>query len=144
MRARAVYRFFRAESEGNAVRLFEPGASDAAVELSFQRQPGPEGLCLADFVSPVGGAPDSLCLFLTTAGEGVRERAEAYKERGDYLKSHLIQALALETAEAFAELQESTSGEFGGLGIEVGTEDGFVKVVSPIEDTPAARAGVDA
>ena len=47
-------------------------------------------------------------------------------------------------ADAFRELQVGTQGEFGGLGIEVGTEDGFVKVVSPIEDTPAARAGIKA
>jgi len=46
--------------------------------------------------------------------------------------------------EAFAELQESTSGEFGGLGIEVGMEDGFIKVVSPIDDTPASKAGIEA
>ena len=46
--------------------------------------------------------------------------------------------------EDFAELQESTSGEFGGLGIEVGVEDNFVKVVSPIDDTPASRAGIEA
>ena len=45
-------------------------------------------------------------------------------------------------AEAFKELQVGTRGEFGGLGIEVGVEDGFVRVVSPIEDTPADRAGV--
>lgn len=45
-------------------------------------------------------------------------------------------------AEAFKELQVGTQGEFGGLGIEVGMEDGFVKVVSPIEDTPAYRAGL--
>jgi carboxyl-terminal processing protease len=44
--------------------------------------------------------------------------------------------------EAFRELQVGTQGEFGGLGIEVGMEDGFVKVVAPIDDTPAARAGV--
>jgi carboxyl-terminal processing protease len=44
--------------------------------------------------------------------------------------------------EAFKELQVGTQGEFGGLGIEVGMEDGFVKVVAPIDDTPAARAGV--
>ncbi|MCG4452403.1 MULTISPECIES: S41 family peptidase [unclassified Pseudomonas] len=44
--------------------------------------------------------------------------------------------------ESFRELQESTSGEFGGLGIEVGLEDGFVKVVSPIDDTPASKAGI--
>lgn len=46
--------------------------------------------------------------------------------------------------EAFKELQVGTSGEFGGLGIEVGMEDGFVKVISPIDDTPAQRAGLEA
>jgi len=45
-------------------------------------------------------------------------------------------------AEAYKELQVGTHGEFGGLGIEVGMEDGFVKVISPIEDTPAFRSGV--
>ena len=44
----------------------------------------------------------------------------------------------------FQELQESTSGEFGGLGIEIGLADGQLKVVSPIDDTPAARAGIEA
>jgi carboxyl-terminal processing protease len=47
-------------------------------------------------------------------------------------------------AEAFKDLQTSTQGEFGGLGIEVGMEDGLVKVIAPIEDTPADRAGVKA
>jgi carboxyl-terminal processing protease len=47
-------------------------------------------------------------------------------------------------AEEFKDLQIGTSGEFGGLGIEVGMESGFVKVISPIDDTPAARAGVQA
>ena len=45
-------------------------------------------------------------------------------------------------AEAFKELQISTQGKFGGLGIEVGQEDGVIKVISPIEDTPAFRAGI--
>ena len=44
--------------------------------------------------------------------------------------------------EAFTELREGTSGEFGGLGIVVGMKDGFVNVISPIDDTPAERAGV--
>lgn len=44
----------------------------------------------------------------------------------------------------FADMRVQTSGEFGGLGIEVTMEDGFVKVVSPIDDTPAAKAGVKA
>ncbi|HET7635952.1 MAG TPA: PDZ domain-containing protein, partial [Burkholderiales bacterium] len=47
-------------------------------------------------------------------------------------------------AEAYRELQVGTQGQFGGLGIEVGMEDGFVKVISPIDDTPAARAGIKA
>ena len=46
--------------------------------------------------------------------------------------------------DAYKELQEGTSGEFGGLGIEVGYEDGFVKVISPIDGTPAQRAGIKA
>ena len=46
--------------------------------------------------------------------------------------------------DSYKELQEGTSGEFGGLGIEVGYEDGFVKVISPIDDTPAKRAGIKA
>ena len=45
-------------------------------------------------------------------------------------------------ADAFKELQVGTQGEFGGLGIEVGMEDGLVKVISPIEDTPAYHAGI--
>ncbi|HSC75109.1 MAG TPA: S41 family peptidase [Pseudomonadales bacterium] len=43
----------------------------------------------------------------------------------------------------FSDLQSATSGEFAGLGIEVGMEDGFVKVISPIDDTPASRAGIE-
>jgi carboxyl-terminal processing protease len=46
--------------------------------------------------------------------------------------------------EAYRDLQVGTQGEFGGLGIEVGAEDGFVRVVAPIEDTPAYRAGIQA
>ena len=42
----------------------------------------------------------------------------------------------------FKELEESTTGEFGGLGIEVGMEDGFIKVISPIDDSPASKAGI--
>ncbi|WP_455198219.1 S41 family peptidase, partial [Kaarinaea lacus] len=47
-------------------------------------------------------------------------------------------------AEGYKDLQVGTTGEFGGLGIEVGMEDGFVKVIAPIDDTPAQRAGVKA
>lgn len=45
--------------------------------------------------------------------------------------------------EAFQGLQDTTTGQFGGLGLEVGQEDGFIKVISPIDDTPASRAGIE-
>lgn len=48
------------------------------------------------------------------------------------------------SATSFDDLQMNTTGEFGGLGIEVGMEDGLVRVISPIDDTPAAKAGVQA
>lgn len=46
--------------------------------------------------------------------------------------------------EGYKSLQQGTTGEFGGLGIEVGMDDGFLKVISPIDDTPAKRAGIQA
>src|SRR3954447_26638126 len=45
-------------------------------------------------------------------------------------------------AKGWSDMQETTHGEFGGLGIEVTMEDGLIKVVAPIDDTPAARAGI--
>ncbi len=47
-------------------------------------------------------------------------------------------------AKSFDELQVNTTGEFGGLGLEVGMENGFVKVISPLDDTPAQKAGIEA
>ncbi len=99
MTARAVWQFFRAESEGNTIRLYEPDGDRPVVEWEFPRQAGVDGLCLADYV--LGG--DHLALFVTTAGEGVRDRVEAWKNDGEYLKSHAFAALAIETAEAAAE-----------------------------------------
>lgn len=46
-------------------------------------------------------------------------------------------------ADSFDDLQVNTSGEFGGLGLEVGMEDGFIKVIAPIDGTPAQRAGIE-
>ena len=47
-------------------------------------------------------------------------------------------------AEEFREMQEDTAGKFAGLGMEVIQENGFIKVISPIDDTPASRAGIRA
>ncbi len=48
------------------------------------------------------------------------------------------------SGDEYDSLQETTTGEFGGLGIEVGRENGYIKVISPIDDTPASRAGIQA
>jgi 5-methyltetrahydrofolate--homocysteine methyltransferase len=105
MSVSAVWQFFPVESEDNAVRFFDALRPDRVVaEFEFRRQPHGEQLCLADYVAPASdGRRDSLCLFTTTAGEGIRARSEFYRERGEYLRSHAIQALAVETAEAAAE-----------------------------------------
>jgi 5-methyltetrahydrofolate--homocysteine methyltransferase len=105
MRARSVFQFFKAGSEGNVVHLFDGRTGEQRASFDFPRQARDGGVCLADFVAPLeGGAPrDNLCLFVTTAGEGIRGLAERSKEAGDFLRMHAVQALALETAEAYAE-----------------------------------------
>ncbi len=99
MQARAVWRFFPARAEGERLTLVDPasGAPVAAWDLPRQSRNG--SLCLTDYVLP----GDHVALFVTTAGHGVRERVEAWKAAGEYLKSHAFAALALETAEAAAE-----------------------------------------
>jgi 5-methyltetrahydrofolate--homocysteine methyltransferase len=101
VRARAMYRYFEAYSEGNSIHVLEDG-NEAAV-FHFPRQVAGERLCLADFVAPRGVPADTIAILITTAGEGVRPRAEELKEKGEYLLCHCLQALAVETAEAAAE-----------------------------------------
>jgi len=54
-------------------------------------------------VRPVGKGTDYVCFFVTTTGEGIRTRAEELKQKGEYVLSHTLQAVAIETAEGFAE-----------------------------------------
>jgi 5-methyltetrahydrofolate--homocysteine methyltransferase len=108
MKVKAVWQFFDAVAEGNDIRLFESKKSGvrsqkpggAVHTFHFHRQRKADGLCLSDYVM----APrDSIALFVVGAGTGIRERSETYKARGEYVKSHALQALAIETAEACAE-----------------------------------------
>jgi len=104
MRVAAVWKFFDVEGDGDEIRIQEDGKTEPAHVFTFPRQDRGNGLCLADFVLPAReGLRDSLAMFVVTAGEGVRERAESLKSEGEYLWSHALQALALETAEAAAE-----------------------------------------
>ena len=103
MTARAVWRYLEAEGVDNTIRLYEPQSGAMLHEFSFPRQRRDDGLSLSDFVASPNGYRDSIALMCVSAGEGIRERSQRYKESGEYLKSHAIQALALETAEACAE-----------------------------------------
>src|SRR6202790_858213 len=104
MKVRAVWRFFESEPEGNALHLFEPGGKEPLHTFHFKRQRVGDFLCLSDYVLPPrDGKRDHLALFVVTAGEGVRERSEKAKNEGYYFKSHGLQALAIESAEACAE-----------------------------------------
>ncbi|MGQ4810334.1 Methionine synthase [Candidatus Entotheonellaceae bacterium PAL068K] len=100
-----VYRYFPAQSEGDTIRLYDPADLSTVLErFTFPRQKGGKHLCLADFVRPVeSGDLDSVAMFVVTCGLGVRGLAEIYKTTGEYVRSHAIQALAVELAEAYAE-----------------------------------------
>jgi 5-methyltetrahydrofolate--homocysteine methyltransferase len=99
-----VWQFFEAESDGDAMHLYAPGAIEPVHTFQFPRQGVGDFLCLSDYVlPPQGGKRDHVALFVVTAGEGVRERSEKAKNEGYYFKSHGMQALAIESAEACAE-----------------------------------------
>jgi len=101
MVVKAVYQFFRARADGNSVVLSDRAGERAAV-LDFPRQPGADGLCLSDYLR-ADSDDDTVALFAVVAGEGIRALAERFKKEGSFLKSHALQALALETAEGYAE-----------------------------------------
>src|SRR5580704_14713730 len=104
LKVRAVWRFFEAERDGNSIRLFEPGCPNPLHTFKFGRQPKSDGLCLSDYIlDTLDGRRDHLGMFVVTAGEGVRARSEAEKDRGEFFMAHALQALAIETAEGCAE-----------------------------------------
>jgi 5-methyltetrahydrofolate--homocysteine methyltransferase len=100
LRAHGVYRWYRARATGDTIVLFDGGRE--AARFTFPRQAAGERLCLADYVRD--DVDDYVALFAVTCGSGVRERAEEWKRGGQYVRSHALQALAIESAEAFAEM----------------------------------------
>jgi 5-methyltetrahydrofolate--homocysteine methyltransferase len=105
LKANAVYRFFPAQSQGNSVIVYDPEDTSRVLQtFTFPRQEVEPYYCLADYLkSTDSGEMDYVGFLVVTAGAGIRDRAEAYKAQGEYLLSHAVQAIALETAEAFAE-----------------------------------------
>jgi 5-methyltetrahydrofolate--homocysteine methyltransferase len=103
--AHGMYQFFPAQADGDDILVYDPRDHSRLLErFRFPRQPEEPFLCLSDFLRPVeSGEMDYVGFLAVTAGSGIRERSALLKERGDYLRSHVLQALALELAEAFAE-----------------------------------------
>ena len=104
MKVKAVWQFFEAERDGNAIHLFAPSGTAPVHTFHFGRQRREGGLCLSDYILDAGeGRRDHLALFVVTAGSCIRERSEEWKQAGEFFKAHAIQALAIETAEGTAE-----------------------------------------
>lgn len=103
--ANAMYRFFPAQSSGNDIIIYDPEDHTKVLQtFNFPRQRVEPYLCLSDFLKSVdSGVMDYVGFLVVTAGHGVRELSEEMKNKGDYLRSHALQSLALETAEALAE-----------------------------------------
>jgi len=105
LHANAMYRFFPAQGSGNDIIIYDPADHTKEIKrFSFPRQQVEPHLCLADFLKSVeSGVMDYVGFLVVTAGQGVRERATTLKDNGDYLRSHALQAVALEVAEGLAE-----------------------------------------
>ncbi len=122
IKARAVYKFFRAYGDGDSLVITCPEGDHVKERFEFGRQAKDGGLCLSDFVAPKdSGRVDYVAFLATTVGPGVRALAEQWKAEGEYLKSHILQVLALEGAEAFAELLHEKIREMWGFPDPAGT-----------------------
>jgi 5-methyltetrahydrofolate--homocysteine methyltransferase len=105
IKTHGIYRFYPAQSSGNDIIVYDPADHSIILKtFSFPRQAVEPYLCLADFLRSVdSGVMDYVGFLIVTAGHGVRDMSTQLKESGDYLRSHAVQACALELAEGFAE-----------------------------------------
>ena len=120
--AKAVYKFFAADSEGERLNLYDsPTAKVPLTSFDFPRMPHNERLCLADFVRPASsGTRDYVGMFVVTCGAGIRRLSDEYRDKGEYLRSHALQAVAIESAEGFAELLHERLRKMWGIGDPAG------------------------
>lgn len=117
---------------------FLAGVSLTAVHAVSEKEPPPENKLPLDELRTFTGVLDAVKQDYV---EPVKDK-DLLENAIRGLLSNLDPHSAYLDAEAFQDLQIGTTGEFGGLGIEVGQEDGFLKVIAPIDDTPAQRAGI--
>ena len=122
IKANAVLKFFPCNSDGQRLLVYGPDGQNVAEEFYLGRQSQRDGLCLADYVLPQSsGTVDYVGMFVTSIGNGVRTLAERWMAEGQFLNSHILSALALESAEAFAELLHQQIRQMWGLGDPAGT-----------------------
>ncbi len=105
IKADGIYQFFPAQSKKEDILIYDPNNHNSVIQqFTFPRQQQEPYLSLSDFLRPVeSGEMDYVGFLVVTAGHQIQERAAEWRERGDYLRSHILQASALELAEAFAE-----------------------------------------
>jgi 5-methyltetrahydrofolate--homocysteine methyltransferase len=115
--ASAAFKFFPCQSQGQRLLVYGPDGKSVLEQFYFGRQSRGDGLCLADYARPRdSGELDYLAMFVTSVGPGVRALADQWKDAGRFLDSHILQALALEGAEAFAELLHQQIRQMWGFG----------------------------
>ena len=121
IRANAVFKFFPCRSDGQTLLIYAPDGETVLERFYFGRQSQRDGLCLSDYARPVGSdRPDYVAMFTTTVGPAVRALSDEMRERGEFLNSHILQVLALESAEAFAELLHKQIRQMWGIGDPAG------------------------
>ena len=105
MTARAIWQFVPSEKDGDEIVFFDAPRGGAEIaRIGFPRQGGGAGRCLSDYVlDPGPDGRDHVGLFVTTAGGGIMEASAVARDAGEYVRSHALQALAVETAEGAAE-----------------------------------------
>ncbi|SVE25106.1 uncharacterized protein METZ01_LOCUS477960, partial [marine metagenome] len=107
--------------DGDDVVILAPDGKSVIERFQFGRQQSGDGLCLADYVLNASATnPDYICCFVTNVGPGVRKLSEKWIAEGDYLNAHILQILALEGAEAFAEIMHQRIRSMWGFGDPVG------------------------
>ena len=149
--ANAVFKFFPCQADGQRLLIFGPDGRTVLESFYFGRQSQRDRLCLADYVRPKSsqlpfgkGEPEGISLgkqeqgsisigqgelaemdyvaiFVVTVGSGVSEVSQRLRDEGRFLDSHILQSLALESAEAFAELLHQQIRQMWGFGDPPGT-----------------------
>ncbi len=112
-----VWQFFKAQSSGDTLTLYDEDGKTVLEKFVFPRQKDGELLCLSDFIAPASqGHMDSVALFACTCGGGFAAESAALREAGQLAASHVLNVLATTCAEAFAESLHADLRQYWGFG----------------------------